>query len=106
MVTQYPHTLSMWHSTESIQDPESGDFISGESIELPVGECRAEINGGGKIIFVDGEAFVFHYIVYLPSSTPIIPIGSRIKVTNGDTEIFNGSVVRISEGQLNTRLWV
>lgn len=96
----------MSHFSETIQDPATGDYIAGESIELPVGECRAEINGGGKTISVDGEAFAFHYIIYLPINCPTIPVGSMVRVTNGDVEILSAMVIRISQGQMNTRLWV
>jgi hypothetical protein len=109
MVVQYPHILIATTVTESHQDI-NGNWISGSTITWE-NICRAEPNNGGKSLSVtvngvDGAQIVYSWAVYLPKGTTTLPHGTPVVITsNGDT-IATGSVLRFSQGQLNSRLWL
>lgn len=88
---------------DSIQDTE-GNWIPGVP-EIKTYICRAEPNGGGRMIFTaDQRQIVYSFTVYMPKGSRPIPDGSMIEVNS--SPVCKGKVLRFSEGQLNSRLWV
>ena len=108
MVTQYPHTLYIVGINNSTQNAD-GDFEK----PLPgpeefAGDCRAEANSEGrKFSGPDGITYIFQFAIYMKQ--PLLPLeaGMPIKVYNKAKEtIFDGTIKRVHQGQLNFRIWV
>lgn len=112
MVTQYPHTATMvTPGTEATQDAD-GNWQPGTPDVTTTASCRAESStGDGYISGVDGNKIGYTWIVYLPSGTQKVKVGTSIVVVGpgieGGTEtILEDTVKRFSRGQLNCRIWL
>lgn len=102
-IIQYPHTLTATIQTDAYQD-DDGNWVEGTT-ETRTEECRAEPNSAGKMITgADGTQIVFSWMVYLPQGIQIIPNGTSVSITS--SPVATGKVLRFSNGQLNTRIWL
>ena len=107
---QYPHYLFKKVVEESTQGPDGNWTEQSESWVLH-SECREETNGKGQMVNgPDGVAIVFSSTVYMPKSEQMIAEGTEVLVSetnsaDGVTRV-KGRVLKFSNGQLNTRLWV
>lgn len=108
MVGQYPHNLIVVDIPDSTFDEETGNYIPADPLGvLPFSPCRAEANSEGrKFSNADGEAYIYQFTVYLPSTAGNITAGTNVKIQDDETEIFSGTVKRFLRGQINCRLWV
>ncbi|MBW6491951.1 MAG: hypothetical protein K0B15_12240 [Lentimicrobium sp.] len=121
MVTQYPHELVQYIIPESVINPATGDYYTDNTVNqvVNISSCRAEANSEGrKFSNEDGEAYIYQFTVYLPSSVADIAAGTTVQIlqkkrwVEGGTvyyvnqTLFSGAVKRFSRGQLNCRLWV
>ncbi|SEV88897.1 hypothetical protein SAMN05428988_0155 [Chitinophaga sp. YR573] len=103
MVVQYPHTLTATIVAESHQD-DDGNWVPGSDTTREI-KCRVEPNGGGRQVQVaDGSLIVYSSIVYMPRGTTPLQDGTRVSITS--SPVTAGAVLRFSQGQLNSRLWL
>lgn len=105
MVVQYPHTLTAKIISESYQD-DDGNWVLGVDYTRAI-NCRVEvpINASGKqVALSDGSVVTCSWVVYMPKGTTPLPNGTLVTVncSPGAT----GRVLRFSQGQLNSRLWL
>lgn len=110
MLKQYPHYLFKKVVVESGQDADGNWTDQSESWVLH-SECREETNGKGQTVNgPDGRAVVYSSTVYMPKSGVAIAEGTEVLVseTNSESGVcrIKGRVLKFSNGQLNTRLWV
>lgn len=110
-IKQYPHYLFVSVTSQSQQDPTTGDWTEGGQAWQLYSVCREETNGKGQMINgTDGKAITFSSAMYMPKGTPRIQEGTTIRVTevndkDGQKRV-EGSVLKFDNGQLSTRLWV
>lgn len=106
MVNQYPHTLEV----ESITNPTqniSGDWIGGSSSFNQICVCRDTPNGAGKMLnLTDGKNIIYNSILYCPLGDYSISVNDKIRVMDNGSVRLEGTVLRISKGQFNVRIWV
>lgn len=103
MVVQYPHTLTAKIISESYQD-DDGNWMPGGVSTRQI-TCRAEPNGSGRQIqLADGSLITYSWIVYMPKATQPLPNGIVVAVDSSPSAL--GKVLRFSQGQLNSRLWL
>ena len=110
MVKQYPHFLFKKVVVESTQDADGNWTEQSESWALH-SECREETNGKGQEVNgLDGRSVVYSSTVYMPKSDVSIAEGTEVLVSETNSEFgvcrIKGRVIKFSNGQLNTRLWV
>jgi hypothetical protein len=104
-MTQYPDSIVVTTSASGSQNA-SGIWTSGVTTNYTF-LCRAEVNGAGrKIAGADGGLVDYSFIVFMPVSTVVIPIGSDFVLTALTNGIISGKVKGASNGQLNSRLWL
>lgn len=104
VVRQYPHKITA--TWGNVSQDENGDWItsSGGTFES---DCRAEPNGEGKTLTgEDGSQLYFHFSVYLPKTSEIIPVGAQIKIELAKNSVVKSTLKRQHNGQFNTQLWV
>jgi hypothetical protein len=103
---RYPHTLTIIPASTSTQDA-NGDFTEVEATDEPVVyQCRAESSDSNGIIkSVDGSLINYNWIVYLPLSSLIIPVGTTVSIDLNGLQV-NDNVKRFAPGQYNNRLWL
>lgn len=106
MVIQYPHTVSVLNRQDPVQDTATGKFTVPTPEEF-TSACRAEPNGKGLTIRgADGEETTFEFIVFMPLTAVNLLFGSKVTLTLDDGSIYNLTLKRQHNGQLNSRLWV
>lgn len=97
---------------DAVQDPETGDWRSGDEPGWKFfSACREETNGkGSNVVLHDGRTKVFSSLIQCPKGTEHIPEGTQIKVCNEpDPDSFvriTGECMKSDVGQLHTRVWV
>lgn len=103
---QYPHILSVKIVTGASQDAD-GNWIPGETV-MRTQSCRAEPNQrqSYQITGVDGNKIQFDWTVYMPVRVMSMPVGSEVTITWNSEIVAMGRILRFSNGQLNTRLWL
>jgi len=102
MVKQYPHILTATIVRDSYQDND-GNWVQGVSDTIQL-TCRAEPNSSGRQVqLADGSLMVYSWTVYMPK-TPPLPEGTQVTITSSPQA--SGKMLRFSEGQLNSRLWL
>ena len=109
MVVQYPHFL-FTQEVSSIQDT-NGNWIQSIDNPIMILVCRNETNGKGNTINgIDGKAFIYSSIIYLPLSSPDFEVGTEISIYEQNSTdsnlILKMPIVQFSKGQLNKRIWV
>jgi len=105
LVVQYPHTITATIVTESHQD-NNGNWVPGGSTNRVI-TGRAEPNGSGRMVqLADGSQIVYNWVIYMPKGTTPLPDGAEIVVTWNTQAVGRGKVLRFSQGQLNSRLWL
>ena len=106
MVKQYPDTVVITKLPEFTQDANGNFQPAGEGVTF-TSECRAEPAGSNPVIKGnDGNDIVYSWIVYFPKSSEVFSFGENVEITRADGSIFESSLKRQSNGQLNSRLWV
>lgn len=106
MVKQYPYTLKVFEEQEAQFNQETAQWESNIGIWKEWSLCRDETAGGTKIMLQDGEQYQYSSIIYLPFGVPHIEKGTKIQVWNGDFLRLESNVIRFSNDQLHSRIWV
>jgi hypothetical protein len=104
---QYPHLLYASVVAESTRDA-NGDYVPSEAEESEEGlECRAvSSTGNGYITGADGSHIDYSWIVYMPQSTPVLQVGTQVRIERPDDTDVVDTVKRFSRGQMNCRAWL
>lgn len=103
---QYPDSITVSIVTAPTQNTTTLQWTEGSSVNHTF-NCRAEVNGTGRRIpGSDGSLIEFAYTVYMPLTETIIPPDSVFTLTSSRFGTVQGRVLRASNGQLNSRLWV
>ena len=107
LVSFRPHTLRILRFTEGYYD-NNGDYHAGVEVSSDAIACRYEPNGMAKVVPVgEGRNTVYNYMVYLDTSCPEIPFGTRLELYNQeDASLGVFSSLGFHRGQLNAKLWV
>ena len=106
MVNQYPDTIVITVKADPVQDPITGDWAAGSSVDYTF-KCRAEKNvGNGTVIGRDGAVIYYSYMVYMPRTSTVIPFDADFALTKADGSTATGKVKGSSNGQLNSRIWL
>lgn len=100
-MVRYPHTLTFrWHTAPAI-DPATGRPTEGVLVERLV-YCRYEMGGAGAIIPSEGGTQLsYSYVIYSYPMLSKIPAGATVEI-----EGLSFTVIRMQNGQLNSRTWV
>jgi hypothetical protein len=102
---QYPDSIVVTTSASGSQNA-SGIWTPGAS-GVYTFQCRAEPNGTGRqIMGNDGALIDYSFLVFMPVTTVVIPAGSEYLLSTLNNGTFSGKVIRPSNGQLNSRLWL
>lgn len=108
-IEQYPHYLFAVETTESYRD-DDGNWIPGSTTIVYKGKCREETNGKGSQIQLAGGTFhIFSSLIQLPKGTGRISEGSEVIIADdaeGNDIRIKGEVLKFSQEQLHSRLWV
>lgn len=124
MVRRY--YLYKQESTEEAVQGLEGDFTSAPPEWILHSKCEDEVNGSGRsIALADGSNYVFTGVIYMDSTSNIIPEGTTVLVStqklcstqlNDESEIktlrqkgkirLSGIVKGFEKSKLNIRLWV
>ena len=106
-IIQYPYTLKLFKSAESVYDEATGEFVNSGDEWVNHSKCRDEAGNGNKITTPDGEVYSYGTLIQLPKGTDGIKSGDKIQVVDDSGNVrFSGSVVRFSKDQLHSRIWV
>lgn len=103
MVVQYPDKIRITREGGSVQDPDTGDWITtdGETLEF---ECRFVPNGAGKNIrLADGTDYVYGYKIAFPFGTTDIRVKDNYERVGTD---YAGVILQFEIGQLHSVAWV
>lgn len=106
---RYEETLQIKFTSDSIRDPDTGDYIPGAENEFTkISECREEPNDKGNTIEgTDGERVVYGSVIQLPEDCPEIIRGCPVRVLDGSGKIvLEGTTKRFKRYRKNCRLWV
>jgi hypothetical protein len=103
---QYPDSITVTVVTAPTQNTSTLQWTEGSTVTYTF-DCRAEVNGTGKrITGSDGSLIEFAYSVFMPLTDVIIPPDSVFTLTGSRFSTVTGRILRASNGQLNSRLWV
>jgi len=103
---QYPDSIVVTVVTAATKDEESGLYTEGSTTPYTF-SCRAEVNGTGRQIpGKDGSLIVYAYTVYMPGTETILPPDSGYTLTSDRFGTVTGKLLRASNGQLNSRIWL
>lgn len=106
---RYEETLQIKLTSDSIRDPETGDFVPGpENDFTSISDCREEPNDKGNTIEgTDGERVTYGSVIQLPEDCPEIARGCQVRVLDfSGTIILEGTAKRFKRYRKNCRLWV
>ena len=111
MIKQYPHFLFVKISSDSIQDPVTGDWSAASESWVLHSLCREQTNGKGSVVNgADGKGIVFSALIHLPLSAVRIKENTEVLVSETDnlvgTARIEGRALKYDVGQLHCRLWV
>jgi len=106
MIKQYPYVLLVCSMVGGGHDVH-GNPIQPVEIWDQVSMCRDEANSkGSRINLVDGQAFIFDCLVQLPKTCPVLAVGTKVRVMQGDFKRQEGKILRFQPDQLHSRLWL
>ncbi len=109
MLNFRPHTLKVANITKGGKDSLGQPLPDTETwTDVP---CRIEANGSGsKVVYLDGEAHNYSYVVYLDQDCPEFRRGEKVKLFGLDEMELKGDmqfeVLHFFRNQLNAKLWV
>lgn len=104
-MVQYPDSVTITTAASGWQNA-SGMYTAGAT-GFYTFDCRAEVNGTGKkIAGADGAMIDYAFDVFMPVTTVVIPEGSDFVLASLSNGSISGKVIRASNGQLNSRLWL
>lgn len=102
-LVQYPDTIRITREGSSVQDPNTGDWITtdGETLEFA---CRFVPNGSGKSIRLsDGTDYVYGYKIAFPFGTTDVRVRDNYERVGTD---YKGNILQFEIGQLHSVAWV
>ncbi|WP_231464684.1 hypothetical protein [Pedobacter sp. Leaf132] len=105
---QYPHIMNVSFAAQASIKNENGDWLkpNGTS-ELNNLRCRVEPNSKGSYTNgQDGKKIEFSSLIFIEGRIETIPIGSEIKVLEGEEVILETSSLKFSRDFFHSRLWV
>lgn len=105
-MSRYFHTITIEIPASQVKDSK-GNWITPDPPTKEIYNGRCEINSAAReLIDGNGKTIQYNAIIYLPVLPERVKIGSKIKVTDGDGDIFTGVVKQFSKGLKNCRIWV
>jgi len=108
MTPQYPYILFFYQPGSPGGQDVSGNWIpQSEGQWIEAGKCRdSATSKGSSEQMTDGIANLYDFLIQMPPKTTIVPVGTKIRVKQGDVIRMEGNVQRLYVGQLHTKVWV
>lgn len=105
MITQYPYQLQVLTQGESVQDA-NGDWVTPATVWIDYCKCRDEAGNGKYVKGVDGNDYLFSFLIQMPKGIEPISSGTQIRIMNGSDVRQSGKVLFSRKDQLHTRSWI
>ena len=100
-MVRYPHTLTVTFRADGTYDP-TGDYTPGATSTYEI-EGRAEANGAGKMIALEGGAqIVYNFMFYCEDQHFELPYNADATLSTG----WSGTVKRMANNQKGTMIWL
>lgn len=105
-MVRFPHVLQV-SGKSTVTTNERGDEISSAGGWEELSECREEPSAGRGSVAVDGTEYSYSSVIYLPEGVEEIGSGEVVRVLGKAGNLrLQGKVLRFSDGQINSRIWV
>lgn len=90
-MVRYPYTLEVWHEEDAKQDPITGNWTQGSHEWRHLSKCNVYQNGNARLIRLpNGEDYLYSFKVILPARTPVVEIGTKVRIYLNGINMFNG----------------
>lgn len=106
MIIQYPHILRLFGlaSTPVLVD---GEWVFTENEEPVEYDCRAEESSQGRSIkTTTGELVAYSFTIYMKPISDTLEYGATVQLIISENEKYDLKVLRQTNNQLNTKIWL
>lgn len=104
---QYPHTLEIAIEPSLETTGDGYQTTTGQQDWQQITTCRDEPNSSSRQVNrQDGVMVSFSSLIQTPKSVNVIPVGSKVRVKQGEWIRLEGEVKRFDKGAFHCRIWV